>query len=129
MKNNETAANNQDNTGEDNDTEDEPPTRYDLAIIYSNRSAAWIYLQEYENAINDAVCALKYDPLLTKTWIRKGMAEQELRKYRITLNQSKESDSYYKFLNKKIEQCLCFFNACFSMCIIYLYTCTFACLI
>lgn len=84
----------------------------ELAIIFCNRSAAWVYLQEYQKAVDDAVFALKYDPLLTKAWIRKGMAEQELKRYKIAygdyqvaLNQSKETDNYYKFLNKKIKQC------------------------
>ena len=55
---------------------------------------------------------MKNDPLLTKAWIRKGMAEQELKRYQtaygdyqVALNQSKQSDNYYKFLIKKIKQC------------------------
>jgi len=84
----------------------------EIAIIYCNRSAAYVYLQEYQKAVDDAVFALKNDPLLTKAWIRKGMAEQELKRYQIAygdyqvaLNQSNQSDNYYKFLVKKIKQC------------------------
>ena len=71
-----------------------------------------MYLQEYQNAVDDAVSALKNDPLLTKAWIRKGMAEQEMKRYKIAygdyqvaLNQSKPTDSFHKFLGKKIKQC------------------------
>ena len=91
---------------------DKKSNKSEIAIIYCNRSAAYVYLQEYQKAVDDAVCAVKYDPLLTKAWIRKGMAEQELQRfevaygdYQVALNQSKESDNYYKFLIKKIKQC------------------------
>ena len=87
-------------------------SKNEIAIIYCNRSAAYVYLQEYQKAVDDAVFALKNDPLLTKAWIRKGMAEQELKRYQIAygdyqvaLNQSKQTDNYYKFLIKKIKQC------------------------
>merc|ERR1719295_1218746 len=67
---------------------------------------------QYENAVDDATSALRNDPLLTKAWIRKGMAEQKLKRYRIAygdyqvaLNQSKQTDSFYKYLVKKIQQC------------------------
>mmetsp|Transcript_36188 Transcript_36188/g.59436 ORF Transcript_36188/g.59436 Transcript_36188/m.59436 type:complete len:367 (-) Transcript_36188:31-1131(-) len=95
---------------EDKDKEKEKEN--EKAIIYCNRSAAYVYLQQYENAVQDAVCAIHNDPLLTKAWIRKGMAEQELQRYQIAygdyqvaLNQSQATDNYYKFLNKKIKQC------------------------
>eukprot|EP01084_Bolivina_argentea_P126059 223266_1 len=97
---------------EEDDEKKDKTQKNEIAIIYCNRSAAWVYLQEYQNAVNDAVLALKYDPLLTKAWIRKGMAEQELERfqiaygdYQVALNQSKQTDNYYKFLIKKIKQC------------------------
>ena len=84
----------------------------ELAIVFCNRSAAWVYLKEYQKAVDDAVSALRHDPLLTKAWIRKGMAEQELKRfkiaygdYQVALNQSKRSDNYFKFLDKKTKQC------------------------
>ena len=94
------------------ESEEQNLSQSELAIVFCNRSAAWVYLREYQKAVDDAVLALKYDPLLTKAWIRKGMAEQELKRfkiaygdYQVALNQSKETDGYYKFLNKKIKQC------------------------
>merc|ERR1719464_1305073 len=84
----------------------------EMAIIFCNRSATWVYLKEYQKAVDDAVFALKYDPLLTKAWIRKGMAEQELKRfkvaygdYQVALNQSTQSDNYYPFLLKRIGKC------------------------
>eukprot|EP00483_Globobulimina_turgida_P005091 UN05101 len=102
----------EDEKEERDDKERDKSHKNEMAIIYCNRSAAWVYLQEYQNAVDDAVFALKYDPLLTKAWIRKGMAEQELKRfqiaygdYQVALNQSKQSDNFYKFLVKKIKQC------------------------
>eukprot|EP01084_Bolivina_argentea_P053409 98037_1 len=82
------------------------------AMIYCNRSGAYIYLRQYEQAINDAISAIRNDPLLVKAWIKKGIAEQQLKRYKIAygdyhvaLTIVNQSDKCYEFLIAKCKQC------------------------
>lgn len=54
----------------------------DLEMIYSNRSAAYMELEEYEKALKDAQSTIIHSPEWSKGYYRKGEALMKMERYR-----------------------------------------------
>lgn len=69
----------------------------DNPIFYSNRSAAYFHLEEFEHALADAETSFQLDTEYTKAAYRKAMALYELDNLEVTKISYKGSHSSYKF--------------------------------
>eukprot|EP01006_Ploeotia_vitrea_P032475 TRINITY_DN64665_c0_g1_i1.p1 TRINITY_DN64665_c0_g1~~TRINITY_DN64665_c0_g1_i1.p1 ORF type:complete len:1177 (-),score=115.09 TRINITY_DN64665_c0_g1_i1:266-3796(-) len=81
-----------------------PPTNY---LLYSNRSASYTLLEDFESALADADTVLSLKPEWPKGYSRKGAALQHLKRFREAINAYETGlklDSESEVMKKGLEE-------------------------
>lgn len=81
-----------------------------ISIIYSNKSACYLMLQDYLNSLNEALQSVQYNKLYAVAWGRVGWSAKKLKKYDEAINAFKIASKLNPY-NLKYRQEIYYFNS------------------